>query len=215
MNYKIIDSGSSGNAVIVEDTILIDCGVSFKKLTPHYKNFKIVLLTHIHQDHFNKTTIKRLAKERPTLRFACGKHLVNELLNCDVNPLNIDILEPNNTYDYKHILISPVELNHDVENFGYKLFIEDKKILYATDTCELNFEAKDYDLYFIEANHEEEEINQRIELKESNNQYCHEKRVKYTHLSKEKCHAFILENAGEHSIFEYLHEHVEKEVYNG
>ena len=66
MNYKIIESGSSGNATIVEDAILIDCGVSFKKLRDCYKNLKLVLLTHIHSDNFNKATIKRLAKERPT-----------------------------------------------------------------------------------------------------------------------------------------------------
>ena len=32
MNYKIIASCSSGNAVIIRDSILIDCGVTFKKL---------------------------------------------------------------------------------------------------------------------------------------------------------------------------------------
>ena len=42
MNYKIIESGSSGNATVVEDIILIDCGVSFKKLRNYYKNLKLV-----------------------------------------------------------------------------------------------------------------------------------------------------------------------------
>ena len=66
MNYRIIESGSSGNATIVENIILIDCGVSFKKLKDYYQELKLVLLTHIHSDHFNKTTLKKLAKERPT-----------------------------------------------------------------------------------------------------------------------------------------------------
>ena len=38
----------------------------FKKLNEYYKQLKIVLLTHIHQDHFNKKTISKLAIERPT-----------------------------------------------------------------------------------------------------------------------------------------------------
>ena len=62
MNYKIISSCSTGNAVIIKDIILIDCGVSFKRLEKYYKNLKIILLTHVHRDHFKKETIKRLAQ---------------------------------------------------------------------------------------------------------------------------------------------------------
>ncbi len=49
MNYKILASCSSGNAVIIKNIILIDCGVTFKRLQKYYKNLKIVLLTHIHR----------------------------------------------------------------------------------------------------------------------------------------------------------------------
>lgn len=205
MNYQIISSGSHGNAVIIEKFILVDCGVSFKKLTPYYKDLKIVLLTHIHSDHFHRSTIKRLAKERPTLRFACGKHLLNDLLNCEVLPQNIDLIAPGNTYHYKRVLIEPVELVHDVPNYGYKLLINDKKILYATDTSELNFNAAGFDLYLLEANYEnDEELENR-----SDNEY-YKNRVKHTHLSKEKMHSFLLANAKENSMFDYLHEHKEK-----
>ena len=67
MNYKIISSCSTGNATIIRDIILIDCGVTFKGLEKYYKQLKIVLLTHIHSDHFKKETIRKLAQERPTL----------------------------------------------------------------------------------------------------------------------------------------------------
>ena len=40
MNYKILASCSSGNAVIIRDIILIDCGVTFKRLQKYYKKFK-------------------------------------------------------------------------------------------------------------------------------------------------------------------------------
>ena len=71
MKYNIISTGSIGNAVVINNNILIDCGVSFAKLKDFYKSFQLVLLTHIHTDHFNKTKIKKLAEERPTLRFGC------------------------------------------------------------------------------------------------------------------------------------------------
>lgn len=48
MNYKVINTGSDGNAILINGEILIDCGVSFKKIEPYYKNIKLVLLTHVH-----------------------------------------------------------------------------------------------------------------------------------------------------------------------
>lgn len=69
MNYKIINTGSDGNCILINDDILLDCGVSFKKLEPYYKKIKIVFISHQHKDHLLPSTIKKLAFERPTLRF--------------------------------------------------------------------------------------------------------------------------------------------------
>ena len=69
--YKIIATGSKGNAILYHNCILVDCGVPFTLLKPYYKDIKLVLLTHIHGDHFNIQTIKKLAFERPSIRFGC------------------------------------------------------------------------------------------------------------------------------------------------
>lgn len=208
MNYNIISTGSKGNAVIFDDIVLIDCGVPFKRLKPFYKDLKAVCLTHIHKDHFNTTTISRLAKERPTLRFICCEHLLNNLLKCGVKKRNIDVLEIGKMYDYKEFKLSPIKLYHDVSNVGYRLVLHDHKILYATDTQHLNgISAKNYDYYFIEANYEEQEINQKIAEKEQAGQFIYEKRVVKTHLSKEQTDEFLLENMGENSRYVYLHQH--------
>ena len=71
IDYNIISTGSQGNAVVIEHKILIDCGVSFKALAAEYRTLKLVLLTHIHSDHFHPSTLRLLASNRPTLRFAC------------------------------------------------------------------------------------------------------------------------------------------------
>lgn len=72
MEYKIISTGSKGNAVVVDGRILIDCGVPFRRLESVYRDLDAVLLTHIHSDHFQPKTLARLAAERPSLRFfAC------------------------------------------------------------------------------------------------------------------------------------------------
>ena len=93
MTYNIISTGSQGNAVAINDVILIDCGVSFKALAAVCKGIKLVLLTHSHNDHFKVSTIKKLAFERPTLRFACCDWLINNLVECGVDKKNIDVLE--------------------------------------------------------------------------------------------------------------------------
>lgn len=214
--YNIISTGSEGNAVVIEDVILIDCGVSFRRLKDVYRSIKLVLLTHIHSDHFNKTTIKRLAKERPTLRFGCGKHLVRALVDCGVEKSNIDVYDCDCGYDYRFVQLAPIELVHNVPNFGYKLFFKDGgKMIYATDTNNLNgIEAKDFDLYMIEANYEDEEIEERIRAKKENGEYAYEQQVLHNHLSKKKCDDFIYENIGTKGVYIYMHEHKEREIHN-
>lgn len=212
MNYNIISTGSQGNAIVLNEIILLDCGVPFKNLKDVYKDLKIVLLTHIHGDHFNKTTIRKLSQERPTLRFACCSWLLSELLQCGVSIHNIDVLEIGRIYDYKAFKVSPVKLYHDVDNNGWRVFRNAKKAIYMTDTVTLEgITAKNYDLYLVEANYITEELEERIMSKEAAGEYVYEYRVKNVHLSKEKADEWLLENIGENSEAVYIHQHVEKE----
>lgn len=212
MKYEVIQTGSKGNAVVINDIMLIDCGVPFKALKDVYKKIKIVCLTHGHSDHLNNSSLRRLAAERPTLRFACGIWLADRLTECGIDKKNIDILEFNKKYNYGAFKISPVKLYHDVPNCGYRVYFGDEKMLYATDTSTLDgIEAKGYDLYMLEANYGEEEIEERIRQKEEQGLYAYEYRAKNNHLSKEQCDAFIANNCGNNSRFVYLHQHEEAE----
>lgn len=211
MNYNIISTGSQGNAIVLNKIILIDCGVPFKELKDVYKDLKIVLLTHMHGDHFNKTTIRKLATERPTLRFACCSWLVSELLQCGVSVHNIDSLEIGRIYDYSAFKVSPVKLYHDVDNAGWRVFQNAEKAIYMTDTVTLEgITAKNYDLYLIEANYITEELEERIRAKEAAGEYVYEYRVQKVHLSKEKCDEWLYNNMGENSEAIYIHQHIEK-----
>lgn len=211
MNYKIISSCSTGNAVILKDIILIDCGVTFKKLEKYYKNLKIVLLTHIHSDHFNKATIKKLAEERPTLRFACCEWLLKDLIECGVNKKNIDILQIGTKYDYKLFKIIAVKLYHDVPQCGYRVLFDDYKVFYATDTKTLyGISAKNYDLYLVEGNYDEDEMKKRIKQKQQECKFVYEFRAKDNHLSKQQASEFLLNNMGDNSEYVFMHEHVER-----
>ena len=210
MNYNIIATGSDGNAVVVNNYMLIDCGVSFKALADVKKQLKIVLLTHIHSDHFNPATIRRLATERPTLRFACCDWLLPMLIDCGVQKKNIDLLKVGKIYNYGAFKLSPIKLYHDVDNCGWRIFIGSEMAIYITDTTTVQgITAKDYDLYLIEANYSEPEIQERIKAKEVLGQYIYEYRVLRTHLSKEECDQWLLENIGENSEYVYIHQHKE------
>lgn len=212
MNYNIISSGSKGNAIVLNRFILLDCGVPFRDLKDVYKDLKIVLLTHSHGDHFNKTTIRKLAAERPTLRFACCSWLLSDLYQCGVSIHNIDVLEIGRIYNYITFQISPVKLYHDVDNAGWRVFMNAEKAIYMTDTVTLEgITAKNYDLYLVEANYITEELEERIRSKEAAGEYVYEYRVRNVHLSKEKCDEWLLDNIGENSKAVYIHQHVEKE----
>ena len=211
MNYKIISSCSTGNATVIRDIILIDCGVTFKKLEEVYKKIKIVMLTHVHRDHFNKATIRKLAQERPTLRFACCEWLLQPLLECGVNRNNIDMLQIGTKYDYKLFKIVPIKLYHDVPQCGYRVLFDDYKVIYMTDTRTVEgIVAKDYDLYLVEGNYDEDEIEEKIKKKQENSEFVYEFRVKDTHLSKQQATDFLLKNMGEKSEYVFMHEHIER-----
>ena len=200
---KVISSGSEGNAVIYNNAIMVDCGVSLKALQEVKRSLKIVLLTHKHSDHLKIRTLQRLQAERPTLRVACGNFLLEELPCIK----NIDVLQVGKIYDYGAFKVSPIKLYHDVPNFGWRIFLPNgQKIFHATDTVHLEgITAKGYDLYAIEHNYCEEYIQEAIEEARANGEYTHAYGNINTHLSIQQARAFIEANRKESSEVLELH----------
>lgn len=200
---QVISSGSEGNAVIYNNAIMVDCGVSLKALQEVKRSLKIVLLTHKHSDHLKIRTLQRLQAEQPTLRVACGDFLLEELPCIK----NIDVLQVGKIYDYGAFKVSPVKLYHDVPNFGWRIFLPNgQKIFHATDTVHLEgITAKGYDLYAIEHNYCEEYIQEAIEEARANGEYTHAYGNINTHLSIQQARAFIEANRKESSEVLELH----------
>jgi len=201
--YNIIASGSTGNAIIYLNNILVDCGVSFSLLKPFVKDIQLVLLTHSHKDHINAQTVRKLASERPTLRFGCGEWMKEYLEGIK----NVDFYEAGQVYNYGSFLISPVKLYHDVPNFGYRIFRGETKIIHCTDTCHLEgISATDYDLYAIEHNYNEDTIFEIIQRLESEGKFAHQRGAINSHLSEQQARDFIFKNKGQNSKTLRLHE---------
>ena len=124
----------------------------------------------------------------------------------------IDVYDVGKIYDYGAFRISPFELCHNVPQCGYKVFIGDEKAIYATDTENLDMvDAKGFDLFMIEANYQDDELQERINAKIGTGEYCYELNVANRHLSKDQADSFLLENMGENSQYVYLHGHKDRE----
>lgn len=201
--YQVVSSGSKGNCVIYHNSIAVDMGIPYKTIAKYKNSLQVVLLTHIHGDHFNISTIKKLAFERPTLRFACGEFLSKYLIGIR----NVDILESGVMYNYGDFKIKPVTLYHDVPNFGYRIFKGEHKTIHITDTSHLDkIEAKGYDLYAIESNYNEDTIFESIERKQKNGEFAYQVGATKSHLSEQQARDFIFKNRGAHSKVVRLHE---------
>lgn len=214
MTCDVIATGSTGNAVLLNRTVLIDCGVPHNKIEPYVGALRLVLLTHCHGDHFNRATVRRLNQERPTLRFGCCKWMLPMLISAGVEPRCIDLMQPGAGYLYGSTLtVSPVLLSHDVENCGWIINQDGERAIYATDTGTMDgVEAKGFDLYMIEANYTEAEMEERIRRKTESGEFMYEYRAAAGHLSREQADAWLAENAtpGKSRVI-FLHGHQEKQ----
>lgn len=199
----VVESGSSGNAVVYFDKILVDCGVPLKRIKGYVNDIKLILLTHEHSDHINLSTVINIQKEHPSVRVGCCEWMIPKLKGVK----NIDLYEVGSLYDYGLFKVSPVKLYHDVQNCGYRIFANGKKVIHCTDTRTLEgIEAKDYDLYAIEHNYNEDTVMQIIAKADKEGRFTHVRGSINSHLSEQQARDFIYKNRKDSSQVVRLHE---------
>ena len=208
MNYNIVGSSSKGNCIVVDDILMLDCGVSYNKIKKYLSKVKIIFISHSHQDHLLPTTIKKIAYNYPTIRYVTGSEfVVRKLKECGVQSKNIFYVSPENWWDLGLLKVKLEELHHDTTNYGLKWEYKGKKGIYVVDTERIDhIVAQDYDLYLIENNYQEDLLQQHIDNCDDENilRYLH--RVPKTHLSSEQANSFLIENMGKNSVYEYIHQ---------
>ena len=216
MKYEIIQTGSKGNCLIINENIMLDCGISYLKLKNKLNKIKIIFISHAHKDHLLPTTIKKIAYEKPNIKFLVGKYLVSKLLELGVNKGNIITFDLDKWYDIGIFKAKMQYVFHDVPNNCLHLeFKNGEKIFYAVDTSSIDhIEAKDYTYYFIEANYEtDEEITQKIIEAKQNGKFTYLERVRETHLSQLQAINWLDKNKGVDSEYVFIHQHQdEKEI---
>lgn len=176
MIVKVIASGSSGNATYIKNNdteILIDCGITFKKikdaiinLGSSIENVTHCFITHEHIDHIRglQVLLKRsnikICLTNKTYKYLCSHSSYQEILN---HKERIIILESNkegyNSLNINDLTIKPFKTFHDaVESVCYVIDSSDKKLVYITDTGYIpesyyKFISNAH-IYILECNHD-------------------------------------------------------------
>lgn len=212
MEYNIIESGSSGNAILINKIILLDCGVTYSKIKNIINNVKIIFISHLwlHGDHCKNSTIKKIAYNHPNIKFIVCKENVEHLVGLGVAKQNIFALDFDKWYSIGICKVKLEELYHDVANAAIKLDFNGYKCIYIVDTNECDqIDAKDYDYAWIEANYTtNEELQEKIREAEENGEFTYLKRVLHTHLSQLDAINWLQKN--NITNYKFIHEHIEK-----
>lgn len=204
---NIVSSGSAGNAVLYYDNeLLIDTGVAYKSLEEYLPQVKLILLTHIHGDHFNPATIRTICARHPKIFWVVPHYLKQEFLQLIKPHTKYLTVRENRTYKAGSYKIEVAPLYHDVPNVGYMIEKNNYKIVHATDTNIIrHVVAREYDLYAIECNFDEELMADLIKDELYKDTYTYQLRAKENHLSLQKTLAWYHAMRGENSRLVPLH----------
>ena len=204
MLIKDIGTSSEGNCFMINDDLVIDMGFPYKYVKSQFKEdlaysmfqgFKYLLLTHIHKDHFNETTIRKLYISNQNLTIVCGEWLNDILLSYGFDESRIIVVEFGKVYQLGEYKISPIKAYHDVENCGYRIMKDGHKHLHITDTATLDgIDAFDYDTATIECNHDEQKALELIAQAKENGEFTHLKGAMNSHLSVQQTIQFCERN---------------------
>jgi phosphoribosyl 1,2-cyclic phosphodiesterase len=175
---------------------MIDAGITLKTLKDaiNISDIKVVLMTHIHSDHFKSALIRSLFAQTDCI-FYVGEFLVKEIKKVGVEDDRIIICEAGNIYKFGDYNFCPVILFHDVPNFGWRIKKGNYLHFHATDTFTLDgIEAIGYQSASIECNHHYETALELIEKAKEDGEFSHLQGALNSHLSVQKTIDFCKEN---------------------
>lgn len=168
LKFCSLYSGSSGNSLFVETEntkVLIDCGVSCKKVEEALKAINIeptsidgILITHEHSDHVKG--LGTFSKKYDVPIFANQETLDNmETQTAKIADTNIKKFKVSDKFSVGDLEINPFAISHDAANpCGFSLFKDNKKISIATDIGNMDVKTvknlEDSIFVLLEANYD-------------------------------------------------------------
>lgn len=144
--FLSVVSGSSGNCTLISHkntTILVDCGLSCKKMEQTLTTLGIspdkidaILVTHEHSDHVKGIGVASRKYSIP-IYATVGTHEKMEVGN--LHEKNIKYISPDLDFEIGDIGITPFSIPHDAANpVAYNFFYNNIKVSVATDIGKMN-----------------------------------------------------------------------------
>lgn len=184
MKIKTFASSSKANCYQISDSktkIIIEAGLSLKKLLK-LSDFDVskingVLVSHSHTDH--SEFINDFLKLGITcyMTFETAKSL-------KLDSTFVEIIEIKKSFKIGSLTIKAFETQHDYTGsvgFWIKSELENKRLVFATDTFYIKYKFQKINYYMIECNYDAEILKKNIELGIIDG--CRAKRLKSSHFS--------------------------------
>lgn len=181
LDYKIIATGSSGNAVRIEN-MMFDCGIPYKDMKEELYKVDSLFITHSHSDHVKPATLKSIQKDFPRITVYANANVAYQFdVDVVVGTAKIKLK--------KNRVIIPFDGVHDVPVTGYIIQMKRMNILYMTDTARVEIpEDIPLDYVFLESNYDENKL--RTMAKEYKRRGYNPLESSLRHLSTQKCKEF-------------------------
>ena len=141
IQFMSLVSGSSGNSSLITNgstTLLIDCGISGKKLEQKLESISInpkdisgILITHEHTDHTSGVGV--LARRYSLPLYATEKTFAAMNIG-KISQSQVNTISPGITFSAGSIDVHPFSIPHDAADpVGYSFLTKDGKYTLATD----------------------------------------------------------------------------------
>lgn len=194
MELKIIGTGSTGNAYVLEnenEALLIECGVRFSEIKTaiDFNLSKVVgcIVSHLHGDHAR--SIQDVVKSGIDV-FALNETLAHWKIE---NSHRAKSIVPKETFKIGGFTILAFDVKHDVPCLGFLISHFDcGKVLFVTDTYYCKYRFSGLNNIIVEANYSAEIIYKRLGP-ESGKEFL-KNRIIQSHFSIENCKGLLAAN---------------------
>lgn len=213
---EILGTGSTGNAVMIDDTIMIDCGLGVNKLLPYLQNVRHLFITHRHSDHLNISVLKNIAKKVSESIIRFGLHVNSDCYNMIerkapeiAEMIESERLTSHSLLDLKidgvEYKIETYPLYHDVENQGFVITKNGKTLIHATDTSTMkDAPNRQFDVILVEGNYDESKLIEYLKSDDREVRYRAARNLR--HLSIQAHENFVKSHSHPDTISLMLHE---------
>lgn len=173
-HINILETGSSGNSIIIDGVIMLDAGVPERRVQEIYhinpKKLELLFVSHKHSDHKSLPLIRTCIKNGSDIRIPQavydeikeeGKLDITAYTNITCHDKELSFTKVIDGITYKFQLLP--QKHHDIVNYGIVIEKENERLLYVTDLDTVQatdigpglIEAGSFDVIIMEGNYDE------------------------------------------------------------